>query len=85
MGDRFGYRRVLTRIVIWWSAFTCLTGLVTGYPMLFVTQLLFGAGEAAPIPTLRAASASALRSRRRGPRDWCGLPAGLGSPSVRCS
>src|SRR5215510_8742947 len=27
LGDRIGPRRVLTRIVLWWSAFTSLTGL----------------------------------------------------------
>src|SRR3954447_4370568 len=27
-GDRFGSRRVLTRIVLWWSVFTALTGSV---------------------------------------------------------
>lgn len=27
-GDRYGSRRVLTRIVLWWSAFTALTGCV---------------------------------------------------------
>src|SRR5438105_1963052 len=27
-GDRFGSRGVLTRIVLWWSAFTALTGCV---------------------------------------------------------
>src|SRR4051794_1644796 len=26
MGDRFGSRKVLTRIVLWWSVFTALTG-----------------------------------------------------------
>ncbi len=31
LGDRIGARRVLTRIVLWWSAFTSLTGVVTGY------------------------------------------------------
>ena len=29
MGDRLGPRRVLTRIVVWWSAFTALTGAMT--------------------------------------------------------
>ena len=29
-GDRFGSRRVITRIVIWWSAFTALTGAAWG-------------------------------------------------------
>src|SRR5215470_10277303 len=28
MGDRWGARRVLTRIVLWWSVFTALTGSV---------------------------------------------------------
>ncbi len=26
LGDRIGPRRVLTRIVLWWSAFTAITG-----------------------------------------------------------
>ena len=30
LGDRIGPRRVLTRIVLWWSVFTSLTGVVTG-------------------------------------------------------
>src|SRR5215210_8289612 len=33
-GDRVGTRRVLTRIVTWWSAFTMLTGAVFNYPSL---------------------------------------------------
>src|SRR5262245_54607698 len=28
MGDRWGSRRVLTRIVLWWSLFTALTGCI---------------------------------------------------------
>jgi MFS family permease len=50
MGDRIGPRRVLTRIVLWWSAFTALTGAVRGYSGLFVTRFLFGAGEAGAFP-----------------------------------
>jgi MFS transporter, ACS family, glucarate transporter len=50
MGDRIGPRRVLTRIVLWWSAFTALTGAVSGYPALLVTRFLFGAGEAGAFP-----------------------------------
>lgn len=50
LGDRIGPRRVLTRIVLWWSAFTALTGAVTGYPMLLATRFLFGAGEAGAYP-----------------------------------
>lgn len=50
LGDRAGARRVLTRIVLWWSAFTAMTGLVTGYPALLVVRFLFGAGEAGAFP-----------------------------------
>jgi MFS transporter, ACS family, glucarate transporter len=50
LGDRIGARRVLTRIVLWWSAFTSLTGLVTGYYPLLLTRFLFGAGEAGAFP-----------------------------------
>jgi MFS family permease len=50
LGDRIGPRRVLTRIVLWWSAFTSLTGMVTSYPLLLVTRFCFGAGEAGAFP-----------------------------------
>jgi MFS family permease len=50
LGDRLGPRRVLTRIVLWWSAFTALTGTVSSYPLLLVTRFLFGAGEAGAFP-----------------------------------
>jgi MFS transporter, ACS family, glucarate transporter len=50
LGDRIGPRRVLTRIVLWWSAFTSLTGVVTGYYPLLVTRFLFGMGEAGAYP-----------------------------------
>ena len=49
-GDRFGTRKALTRIVLWWSAFTMLTAAAVGFYSLFVVRLLFGAGEAGAIP-----------------------------------
>jgi sugar phosphate permease len=49
-GDRYGSRGVLTRIVIWWSCFTALTGAATGLGMLLVVRFLFGAGEAGALP-----------------------------------
>src|ERR1044071_4437208 len=49
-GDRFGTRKALTRIVLWWSAFTMLTAATAGFASLFVVRLLFGAGEAGAIP-----------------------------------
>jgi len=50
MGDRIGPRRILTRVVLWWSVFTSFTGMVSSYSMLLVTRFLFGAGEAGAFP-----------------------------------
>ena len=50
LGDRIGPRRVLTRIVLWWSAFTALTGAMPGFYPLLATRFLFGAGEAGAFP-----------------------------------
>jgi MFS transporter, ACS family, glucarate transporter len=50
MGDVMGPRKVLTRIVIWWSAFTAATGLAWNFPSLLVARLLFGVGEAGAFP-----------------------------------
>ena len=50
MGDRFGPRKALARIVIWWSAFTTITGTVSSFATLFATRLAFGAGEAGAFP-----------------------------------
>jgi MFS transporter, ACS family, glucarate transporter len=44
--DRIGSRRVLTRIVTWWSIFTGLTALAWNFPSLIALRALFGAGEA---------------------------------------
>ena len=50
LGDRLGQRRVLMRIVVWWSSFTCLTGAANGFSTLLITRFLFGAGEAGAYP-----------------------------------
>jgi len=51
-GDRLGARRVLTRISVWWSVFTALTGACTGLWMLVTVRFLFGAGEAGAFPNV---------------------------------
>lgn len=51
-GDRLGARRVLTRISLWWSAFTALTGACTGLWSLVAVRFLFGAGEAGAFPNM---------------------------------
>jgi ACS family glucarate transporter-like MFS transporter len=48
--DRIGTRRVLARIVLWWSAFTMLTAAAWSFTSLVVTRFLFGAGEAGAWP-----------------------------------
>ncbi len=50
MGDRIGPRKVLTRIVTWWSVFTSLTGVVANFWVLLATRFAFGAGEAGAYP-----------------------------------
>ncbi len=50
LGDRVGARRVLTRIVCWWSAFTAMTGTVSSLRSLLLVRFLFGAGEAGAFP-----------------------------------
>jgi MFS family permease len=44
--DRVGSRRVLARIVAWWSTFTIASGAAFNYPSLLGVRFLFGAGEA---------------------------------------
>jgi MFS family permease len=49
-GDRIGARRVLTRIVVWWSTFTVATAAAFNYASLLLLRFLFGAGEAGAFP-----------------------------------
>src|SRR5262245_9350760 len=55
MGDWMGPRKVLMRIVVWWSAFTALTGAMWSFLSLWFTRFLFGAGEAGCFPNLTKA------------------------------
>ena len=50
LGDRFGHRRILAAIVLWWSAFTAFTGLAGGLMSLLVIRFKFGIGEAGSSP-----------------------------------
>src|ERR671913_535214 len=53
LGDRIGPRRVLMRIVIWWSLFTAATGWAWNASSLILTRALFGAGEAGGVSELK--------------------------------
>jgi MFS transporter, ACS family, glucarate transporter len=55
LGDRIGPRKVLLRIVLWWSFFTAATGWMWSWVSLAVTRFLFGAGEAGAFPNLTKA------------------------------
>ena len=52
LADRIGPRRVLMRIVLWWSFFTAATGWAFNATSLIVARALFGAGEAGCYPSL---------------------------------
>ena len=69
MGDRVGPRRVLTRIVLWWSAFTSITGAVSSYPLLLLVRFCFGAGEAGAYPNASIVIGRWIPQRSRA-RAW---------------
>ncbi len=64
--DRIGSRRVLTRIVTWWSVFTGLTGVAWNFPSLLALRALFGAGEAGAWPTVARALSRWFPEQERG-------------------
>ena len=63
--DRKGPRRVLTRIVLWWSVFTIATGWAWNFASLWTTRFLFGAGEAGCYPGLARLFRTWLPPRER--------------------
>ena len=65
LADRFGARSLLTRIVIWWSVFTALTGVAWNLTSLIATRFLFGCGEAGAFPGCTSAISYWFPSRER--------------------
>jgi MFS transporter, ACS family, glucarate transporter len=65
-GEKIGARRVLTRIVIWWSAFTMATAGAWNYTSLLVIRFLFGTGEAGAWPNAALAFSRWIPLRERG-------------------
>lgn len=65
LGDRYGPRRALTRVVLMWSLFTLLTGTATGFGMLLAYRFLFGAGEAGAYPNMARVQATWLPAAAR--------------------
>ena len=50
LGDRYGHRKILSMIVLWWSLFTAFTGMAGGLASLLVIRFMFGIGEAGSSP-----------------------------------
>jgi MFS family permease len=62
LGDRYGARSTLVRVVLWWSVFTMLTGSIfpttpawIAFALLFTVRFLFGMGEAGAYPNIARA------------------------------
>jgi len=66
LADRFGARWMLTRIVLWWSAMTAVTGAAIGFASLVSIRWLFGMGEAGVLPSLARAFSRWLSPHARG-------------------
>jgi sugar phosphate permease len=84
LGDKIGPRKVLLRIVLWWSFFTSATGWVRSWAGLLTTRFLFGAGEAGCFPNLTKAFNRWLpaheRSRAQGVMWMCARWGGALTP-----
>ncbi|HVI31456.1 MFS transporter [Phenylobacterium sp.] len=50
LGDRFGPRRALSGVVVWWSIFTAATAFTWSAASMIVCRFLFGMGEAGAFP-----------------------------------
>jgi sugar phosphate permease len=51
LGDKFGPRKVLGLMVLFWSLMTMSTGLASGFASLVAVRFVFGLGEAGAFPT----------------------------------
>lgn len=51
MAEKFGPKKMLTFALVWWSAFTILTGVVKNHGLLYTMRFLFGIGEGPMYPS----------------------------------
>lgn len=56
---------MLTIALVWWSAFTILTGVVKNHGMLYAVRFLFGIGEAPMYPSNAVLIRTGLRKVRK--------------------
>lgn len=66
LADRMGPRRMLSGIVVWWSAFTVFTASAWDTASFVVIRVLFGAGEAGAFPSATRAFSRWLATSERG-------------------
>lgn len=66
LGDRYGQRKTISRIVIWWSLFTVLTGLAHRLSTMLAVRFLFAAGEAGAYPNMTRVVANWFPTKSRG-------------------
>ncbi|MCW4462760.1 MFS transporter [Sphingomonas sp. BT-65] len=52
IGDRYGYRKELTRITVWWSFFTAITAACHNFWQLAAARFMFGLGAAGAYPNM---------------------------------
>src|SRR3954451_3005286 len=71
LGDRYGARGSLVRIVLAWSVFTALSGCATGFLSLLTYRFLFGVGEAGAFPNMARVQSAWLPTQSRA--RWGGL------------
>jgi MFS family permease len=65
LGDKIGPRKILLRIVLWWSFFTAATGWAMSAAAMMVVRFLFGAGEAGCFPNITKAFSTWLPAEER--------------------
>lgn len=65
LGDVMGPRRVLMRVVVWWSFFTAATGWAWSFTSMVITRFMFGAGEAGCFPNVTKAFTTWLPQSER--------------------
>ena len=42
LAEKFGPRKMITIALVWWSAFTILTGMIKHHGLLYFVRFLFG-------------------------------------------
>ena len=65
LGDKFGPRMMLVRVVAMWSIFTAFTGAARGFVTLLISRFCFGIGEAGCFPNISKVFTIWLPSRER--------------------